>query len=109
MSIANRIGIGFHPSDTRQALDLIVRAEAAGVGTAWTVMSPIDRDTVTILAAAAAKTERIQLGTAVVPAFTRHPLALATQTLVLEDLAPGRIRLGIGPSHHVSMIPAYGL
>ena len=109
MSIASRIGLGFHPTHTRQALDLIARAEAAGVGTFWAVMSPIDRDTVTILAAAAMQSERINLGTAVVPAFTRHPLGLATQILTLEDLAPGRIRLGIGTSHQRSMIPAYGL
>jgi alkanesulfonate monooxygenase SsuD/methylene tetrahydromethanopterin reductase-like flavin-dependent oxidoreductase (luciferase family) len=109
MSLASRIGLGFSPADARQALDLIARAEAAGVGTAWMVMSPIDRDTVTILAAAAVQTERINLGTAVVPAFTRHPLALATQILTLEDLAPGRVRLGIGASHQVSMIPACGL
>lgn len=109
MSIASKIGIGFHPTSSAQALDLITRAEAAGVGTAWTVMSPLDRDTVTLLAAVAMRTERINLGTAVVPAFTRHPLALATQVLVLEDLAPGRIRLGIGTSHQRTMIPAYGL
>lgn len=109
MSIASRIGLGFHPRHANQALDLITRAEAAGVGTVWTVMSPIDRDTVTILAAAAVQTGRINLGTAVVPAFTRHPLALATQVLTLEDLAPGRIRLGIGTSHQQSMIPVYGL
>ena len=109
MSIASRIGLGFSPIHARQALDLIARAEAAGVGTVWTVMSPIDRDTVTILAAAAVQTEQINLGTAVVPAFTRHPLALATQVLALEDLAPGRIRLGIGTSHQVSMISAYGI
>ena len=109
MSLASRIGLGFHPTHTRHALDLITRAEAAGVGTFWAVMSPIDRDTVTILAAAAMQSERINLGTAVVPAFTRHPLGLATQVLTLEDLAPGRIRLGIGTSHQRSMIPAYGL
>ncbi|MFN8594174.1 MAG: LLM class flavin-dependent oxidoreductase [Thermomicrobiales bacterium] len=109
MSIASNVGLGFHPADSREALALIGRAEAAGMGTAWAVMSPIDRDTVTILAAAAVQTERIALGTAVVPAFTRHPLALATQALALEDLAPGRIRLGIGTSHQVSMVNAYGL
>ncbi|MBW3632915.1 MAG: LLM class flavin-dependent oxidoreductase [Chloroflexi bacterium] len=109
MTLASRIGLGFHPTHARQVLDLIERAEDAGVGTFWAVMSPIDRDTLTILAAAAMQTERINLGTAVVPAFTRHPLALATQVLALEDLAPGRIRLGIGPSHQRSMIPAYGL
>lgn len=109
MSIAGKIGLGFHPTDTAQGLDIITRAEAAGVGTAWTVMSPLDRDTVTMLAAAAMRTNRIKLGTAVVPAFTRHPLGLATQVLVLEDLAPGRIRLGIGTSHERTMVPAYGL
>jgi F420-dependent oxidoreductase-like protein len=109
MSLASKIGLGFNPTHARDALDLIARAEGAGIGTAWLVMSPIDRDTVTLLGAAATQTERINLGTAVVPAFTRHPLALATQMLTLEDLAPGRIRLGIGTSHQVSMIPAYGM
>lgn len=109
LSLARRIGIGFHPTDARQAVDFIARSEEAGFGTAWAVMSPIDRDTLTILAAAAMQTDRIHLGTAVVPAFTRHPLSLVTQVLVLEDLAPGRIRLGLGSSHRLSMAPAYGL
>jgi F420-dependent oxidoreductase-like protein len=109
MAIRERIGVGFRPTDARQALDLIRRAEAAGVETIWTVMNALGRDTPTIFAAAAVQTDRIKLGTAIVPAFTRHPLALATQTLALEDLAPGRLRLGIGPSHQRVMIPAYGL
>ncbi len=62
-----------------------------------------------MFAAAAVQTARIRLGTAIVPAFTRHPLALATQAVALEDLAPGRIRLGIGTSHQRTMIPGYGL
>jgi alkanesulfonate monooxygenase SsuD/methylene tetrahydromethanopterin reductase-like flavin-dependent oxidoreductase (luciferase family) len=101
--------MGFRPADARQALDLIRRAEAAGVETIWTVMNALGRDTPTIFAAAAVQTERIKLGTAIVPAFTRHPVALATQTLALEDLAPGRFLLGIGTSHQRVMIPAYGL
>lgn len=109
MAIRERIGVGFRPTDGRQALDLIRRAEAAGVETIWTVMNALGRDTPTIFAAAAVQTDRIKLGTAIVPAFTRHPLALATQALALEDLAPGRLRLGIGPSHQRVMIPAYGL
>lgn len=108
-AIRERIGIGFRPVDARQALDLIRRAEDAGVATIWTVMGALARDTPTIFAAAAVQTQRIKLGTAIVPAFTRHPLALATQALALEDLAPDRLRLGIGPSHQRVMIPAYGL
>ncbi|MEA2530316.1 MAG: hypothetical protein QOG89_1960 [Thermomicrobiales bacterium] len=109
MTIRERIGVGFRPDDARQALDLIRRAEAAGVETIWTVMSALARDTPTLFAAAAVQTERIKLGTSIVPAFTRHPLGLATQALALEDLAPGRLRLGIGTSHQRVMIPAFGL
>src|SRR5215217_809218 len=109
MTVRERIGVGFRPDNARQALDLIGRAEAAGVETIWTVMNAMGRDTATIFAAAAVQTERIKLGTAIVPAFTRHPIALATQAVALEDLAPGRIRLGIGTSHQRTMIPGYGL
>src|SRR5215217_4422792 len=108
-NLRDQVGLGFRPDDARQALDLIRRAEAASVSTIWTVMGALARDTPTIFAAAAVQTERIKLGTAIVPAFTRHPVALATQVLALEDLAPGRIRLGIGTSHQRTMIPAYGL
>jgi alkanesulfonate monooxygenase SsuD/methylene tetrahydromethanopterin reductase-like flavin-dependent oxidoreductase (luciferase family) len=109
VTVRERIGVGFRPEDARQALDLIGRAEVAGVETIWTVMSALARDTPTLFAAAAVRTERIKLGTAIVPAFTRHPLALATQAMALDDLAPGRLRLGIGTSHQRVMIPAYGL
>src|SRR5262245_37286852 len=85
LAIRERIGVGFRPADARQSLDLIRRAEAAGVETIWTVMNALGRDTPTIFAAAAVQTSRIKLGTAIVPAFTRHPLALATQALTLED------------------------
>ncbi|MDP9368931.1 MAG: LLM class flavin-dependent oxidoreductase [Chloroflexota bacterium] len=109
MTVQERFGFGFVPANARQALDLIRRAEAAGVNTVWTVMPALNRDTLTLFGAAAIQTERIKLGTAIVPAFTRHPLALVTQMLTLEDLAPGRLRLGIGTSHQRTMIPAYGL
>ena len=65
-------------------------------------------DTLTVFAAAAVKTERVTLGTSIVPAFTRHPLGLATQALALDDLAPGRVRIGIGTSHG-PMMRAYGI
>lgn len=107
-TIDKRIGFVFRPSDARSAVETIVRAEGAGFSTVWTVMPALNRDTMTIFAAAAVRTERIRLGTAIVPAFTRHPLALATQALAIEDIAPGRLRLGIGTSHQRTMIAAYG-
>ncbi len=109
MSTRGRINLAFVPASVAHALDLIVRAEAAGVDTAWAVMRATAPDTPTIFAAAAVRTERIRLGTAIVPAFTRHPLALATQALALEELAPGRLRLGIGPSHARTMEAVYHL
>ncbi len=108
MSILSRIGYGFVPSSAGSAVEIIEAAEASGIPTAWTVMPALGRDTLTLFAAAAVKTERITLGTAIVPAFTRHPLAMATQMMSLEDLAPGRFRLGIGTAHQRTMIPAYG-
>ncbi len=49
------------------------------------------------------------MGTAIVPAYTRHPLALAQQALAIDDVAPGRFRLGIGPSHRPVIENVYGL
>jgi alkanesulfonate monooxygenase SsuD/methylene tetrahydromethanopterin reductase-like flavin-dependent oxidoreductase (luciferase family) len=89
------------------ALEKIVRAEDAGFSTVWTVMPALNRDTPTMFAAAAMRTSAIRMGTAIVPAFTRHPLALVTQVNALEELAPGRIRLGVGTSHQRTMVAAY--
>lgn len=108
MSYRQRIGFGFFPGNARESVAKIVRAEAAGIETAWLVMPALGRDTLTMHAAAATQTTRIKLGTAIVPAFTRHPNAMATQLLTLAELAPGRLRIGIGTAHQRSMIPGYG-
>jgi hypothetical protein len=63
----------------------------------------------TIFAAAATKTSKMRLGTAIVQTYPRHPLALAQQVLVLNDIAPGRLRLGIGPSHSSIIEGIFGL
>jgi len=97
----------FLPSDARHAVDLVVRAEQAAVGTAWLEMNAIGLDPLLLLAAAAKQTERIGLGTAILPAFSRHPVALATQALSLEGLAPGRLRLGIGTGNALRMAEAF--
>ncbi len=109
MTYAGRIGFAFVPQQSDQAVDLIERAERAGVDTVWTVMSALGLDTLTLFAAAAMRTERIRFGTAIVPAFTRHPLGLATQAAALEGLAPGRLRLGVGTAHARTMVDVYHL
>ena len=55
------------------------------------------------------KTSTINLGTSIVPTYPRHPLVMAQQALALHDLAPGRLRLGIGPSHRFIIEDIYGL
>lgn len=102
-----RVGIAFFPRDSRAVVDLCVRAEQANVEHAWMVMPATALDTLTLLGAAAVKTERITLGTSIVPAFTRHPLAFVTQALALEGLAPGRFDLGIGSAHARTMVDVY--
>ncbi|MGO9928722.1 MAG: TIGR03564 family F420-dependent LLM class oxidoreductase, partial [Mycobacterium sp.] len=44
-------------------------------------------------------TERIEIGTAVVPIQTRHPIPMAQQALTIRSACDGRFALGIGPSH----------
>lgn len=106
-SSRSRVGVVFLPEDAAHAVDLVVRAEQAGVGTAWLEMNAIGLDPFPLLAAAAGRTERIGLGTAIVPAFSRHPVAMATQALSLEGLAPGRLRLGVGTGNTARMAQAF--
>lgn len=109
VSTRERVGFNIRRGRATRAIDLIKDAEAAGVGTVWMTMGGVSSDTPTIYAAAATQTERVRLGTAIVPAFPRHPLVLASQALVLDDLAPGRFRLGVGTSHRPTMEGSYHL
>jgi alkanesulfonate monooxygenase SsuD/methylene tetrahydromethanopterin reductase-like flavin-dependent oxidoreductase (luciferase family) len=93
-----RIGLVVDGTNAAAAVKTIAAAEAAGVGQIWMVQSPWSPDALTTFAAAA-KTSTVCLGTSIVPTYTRHPLVLAQQALSLYDIAPGRLRLGIGPSH----------
>ena len=62
-----------------------------------------------MLAAAAVRTERIMLGTAITPTFSRNPVAVAQQVQVLGHLDPGRFRLGVGPSGRSGMEEMFGV
>jgi F420-dependent oxidoreductase-like protein len=94
------------------ASDLVARiaqAEHRGIATAWTTVGGPTADPVTAFAAAGAATDRIGLGTAVTPTYPRHPITLAAQAIAINDLAPGRLRLGVGTSHKPTIEGAYGL
>ncbi|MBM3140669.1 MAG: LLM class flavin-dependent oxidoreductase [Chloroflexi bacterium] len=105
-----RVGVSIQAFSAPLAVAQIQQAEAAGIPTAWaTIGGAGGADPLTTYAAALTATSRIVLGTAIVPTWPRHPIALAQQAIALEQLAPGRIRLGVGPSHERSMVPSYGV
>jgi F420-dependent oxidoreductase-like protein len=103
------IGLVVSGRDAAATVANIIAAEAAGVRQIWTTQPPSMADTLTLFAAAARQTGSIRLGTAIVPTYPRHPLALALQVLALDDLAPGRLRLGIGTSHAGAIEGVYGI
>ena len=103
-----RIGLAISRPSVAAQIDAIVATEAAGIEQVWMTMGALGTDALTVFAAAAMRTERVVMGTSIVPAFTRHPLGMATQALALAQLAPGRLRLGIGTSHGPQM-RAYGV
>src|SRR5580765_584926 len=75
-------------------------AEDAGLSTAWIPQIPDDFDALTAAAVVGAATTRLEIGTAVVPVQPRHPIALAQQALSVQAVCDGRLRLGLGVSHH---------
>ncbi|GCE07464.1 LLM class F420-dependent oxidoreductase [Dictyobacter aurantiacus] len=109
-TLRERVGVYIQAGDSVEAISRIREAEQAGVRQAWMAMGGAGfADVLTVLAAAAVQTEEIMLGTAIVPAPTRHPLVMAQQALAMHDLAPGRLRLGIGPGNPLYLEGHYGL
>jgi len=92
------IGVVVRESNVAQALEQIIEAESLGVPAVWLTTARAGRDGLTLLAAVAARTSQVKLGTSIMPTWPRHPVALAQQALVVDGLAPGRLRLGIGPA-----------
>ena len=103
-----RIGVAIRGNRADEALAMIEQSEREGIHAAWMTTGGARLDSITLFAAAAMRTQRIQLGTSIVPTFPRHPLVMVQQTQVVAHLAPGRFRLGVGPSHRPT-IEAMGL
>jgi F420-dependent oxidoreductase-like protein len=84
-------------------------AEALGFSTGWVPHIPWSLDGLTALALAGQVTNRIELGTAVMPTYPRHPMAMAQQAMSTQAATDGRLVLGIGPSHPVVIESMFGL
>ena len=84
-------------------------AEADGFASFWIPQVPGYLDAMTAVALLGHVTDRIEIGTAVVPLQTRHPLILAQQAMTTQVACAGRFTLGVGPSHHWIISDQLGL
>lgn len=82
--------------DLREGLDYVHYAEERGFEAVWQAESRLVRDAVVPMAAYAAVTERIKVGSGVINNWTRNIGLLAATFLTLDDLAPDRVICGIG-------------
>lgn len=103
------IGVAVSAPDSSGILAGIEQAEQLGIPAAWLTTGGVGLDALTLFAAAAVRTSRIRLGTSITPTFPRHPLVVVQQVQALAQLAPGRFRLGLGPSHRPTMEATFGV
>jgi 5,10-methylenetetrahydromethanopterin reductase len=80
----------------QEGIDLVQYAESKGFEAVWQAESRLVRDAIVPMAAFAATTERIKVGSGVTNNWTRNIGLLAATFLTLDDLAPDRIICGIG-------------
>jgi F420-dependent oxidoreductase-like protein len=106
-----RIGIMLAETSGQDALDKLadqVRAAADdGFDSAW-LSNIFGLEALTSLAVAGRGVPGIELGTAVVPTYPRHPAVLAQQALTADLALGGRLVLGIGLSHQIVIQDMYG-
>jgi F420-dependent oxidoreductase-like protein len=110
-----RIGLQIGPERGRyrekvpRLLEMARTAQAAGFASIWVPQIPDEFDAMTAVALIGHETDRIEVGTAVVPFQTRHPVAMAQQALATQAVCEGRFVLGVGPSHHWIVSDMLGL
>jgi alkanesulfonate monooxygenase SsuD/methylene tetrahydromethanopterin reductase-like flavin-dependent oxidoreductase (luciferase family) len=95
--------------ETGPLLDLAARAEGLGFDSVWVGDSLLARprhDPLTLLAAVAARTTKVELGTAVFLPALRNPVVLAHQLATLDQISEGRLVLGAGIASDVPNIRA---
>ncbi len=84
------------------------RAADAGFDTFW-ASQIFGHDTLTVLAIVGREVPGIELGTAVVPTYPRHPMMMAQQALSVQAASGGRLCLGIGLSHKIVVESMWGI
>ncbi len=109
MKIGIGIGeIGGQPATVDGLIEQTRQAEADGFASAW-FANIFGFDAILGCVVAARATSRIEVGTAVVPTYPRHPTAMAQQALSASAACGGRFALGIGLSHKIVIEDMLGL
>jgi alkanesulfonate monooxygenase SsuD/methylene tetrahydromethanopterin reductase-like flavin-dependent oxidoreductase (luciferase family) len=104
------VGVGTFISAGRSletALQRVERAESLGYESVYTTHIAA-RDSLIVLAAYATRTERIKLGTGVLPIYSRTPVATAQAAATIDELSGGRMVLGLGVAHRVTVENWFG-
>jgi 5,10-methylenetetrahydromethanopterin reductase len=97
------------PMTPQDVVEDVVRAEADGFGSAWSVHFSRGVDALDVLAVAGTRTSRIDVGVGIVPTYPRHPLALAQQAATTQAFCGGRLTLGVGVSHRPVIEDLHGI
>src|ERR1022692_4275370 len=95
------------PEALTELTDQVRQAADDGFASAW-ISNIFGLDALTALAVAGSQVPGIELGTAVVPTYPRHPAVLAQQALTTALALQGRLALGIGLSHKIVIEDMYG-
>src|SRR5436305_8064266 len=89
------------------AVERVTLAEELGYESVY-VTHIAGREPLVVLTAYALATERIRVGTGVVPIYTRTPATMAQTAVTLHELSGGRLNLGLGVSHRPVVEGWYG-
>lgn len=101
-----RLGLAFAGAPSvPEMVRLARRAEERGFESVWMAETRMTRDAVTPVAAMAAATEQIKVGTGIVNVYTRGPVVIAVTFVTLDELAPGRILMGLGTGSPLVLAP----
>lgn len=103
-----QIGVFVESSTVDGLVDDVRDINRRGFGSVW-VPQIFKIDALTALAVVAREVPDIQLGTAVVPTYPRHPMMLAAQALTVQQVSHGRFTLGIGLSHQIVIESMLGM
>src|SRR5436190_13877982 len=95
--LSRPVGLGLAArGSVSDAVEWAERALRRGLGSVWIHDSYFERDAVTYGSAIASQVDGIRVALGAVNPFTRHPVLLAMTVSSLDEMAPGRIILGLG-------------